>query len=493
MRFDGFRNETAINAAAEKLRSWIEQQGWKVNGKTKVAYYDPPWTPALLRRNEVVIPPRETASCTFLFPFIPHAVGVTQRLLTLLLLSCNCPCGSGQAIASDAEAERPASEYRKFTDKRGQQVDARIVTVSDDLSVLNLEGKDGRTFELPITALSLDDQQFLREWLYPSTAKSAGEVKVFGFLPGEKSIDADALAGIDDIVSIHAGKHAWFALRESGEVMTFEDRFAGLSDVVHLDVNTVWYNFTRSNGTVGGSKGGLYSPDVLTEAARCASGNGHAAVLLRDGTIKVWGRLYGNKQPIDPSKPLSGIVGLASTQSRMAAIDKEGRLYSWNAGKPEVFEAMLGDGVVEIDGSIFDCLALTESGEVYTWNRADVTKARIPDVLKGEGPFQKIRCNGATRAAQKADGSWIAWGRNSSGIVDHINSLGPVSDLDFFSEPGKQGMGYVIWREAGVAGRKLGQAGAPLLYRPGAADAPATRNTTSSRGRFTASSTPRSK
>ena len=56
LRFDGFRKETAIKAAEEKLRAWVEQQGWKVNGGTKVAYYDPPWTPGLLRRNEVLIP-----------------------------------------------------------------------------------------------------------------------------------------------------------------------------------------------------------------------------------------------------------------------------------------------------------------------------------------------------------------------------------------------------------------------------------------------------
>ena len=131
----------------------------------------------------------------------------------------------------------------------------------------------------------------------------------------------------------------------------------------------------------------------------------------------------------------------------MVALDKDGRVYSWIAGKSKVFEAILGDGAITMEGSIFDYLALTKSGEVYSWNNVDVNKARIPLVLEGEGPFQKVRCNGVTRAAQKEDGSWIAWGRNSSGIVDHINSLGPVADMGFFSQPGKQKSGYVIWRE----------------------------------------------
>ena len=49
-------------------------------------------------------------------------------------------------------------------------------------------------------------------------------------------------------------------------------------------------------------------------------------------------------------------------------------------------------------------------------------------------------------AAQREDGTWIAWGNNGAGIVDHINSLGPVPDLAFFSEPGKD-HGYVVWIE----------------------------------------------
>jgi DNA gyrase inhibitor GyrI len=56
LRFDGFRKGNAIKAAEEKLRAWVEQQGWNVSGEPMVAYYDPPWTPGLLRRNEVLIP-----------------------------------------------------------------------------------------------------------------------------------------------------------------------------------------------------------------------------------------------------------------------------------------------------------------------------------------------------------------------------------------------------------------------------------------------------
>ena len=46
--------------------------------------------------------------------------------------------------------------------------------------------------------------------------------------------------------------------------------------------------------------------------------NGHLAVLLRDGTVKVWGRRYEAEGPHDPPQPLSGIVALASNHDRIA-------------------------------------------------------------------------------------------------------------------------------------------------------------------------------
>ena len=58
LRFQGFRDQVAIETAEKKLRSWIDQQGWSADDETRIAYYDPPWTPGFLRRNEILIPVR---------------------------------------------------------------------------------------------------------------------------------------------------------------------------------------------------------------------------------------------------------------------------------------------------------------------------------------------------------------------------------------------------------------------------------------------------
>ena len=46
------RNE---KAAIERLTTWLDGQKIAGKGAPMFAYYDPPWTPVFLRRNEVMI------------------------------------------------------------------------------------------------------------------------------------------------------------------------------------------------------------------------------------------------------------------------------------------------------------------------------------------------------------------------------------------------------------------------------------------------------
>lgn len=66
------RRETAP-AAVERLSQWLTARGVPIaaEGAPIVAFYDPPWTPAALQRNEVLIPVEPTAT---LQPPAPDAV-----------------------------------------------------------------------------------------------------------------------------------------------------------------------------------------------------------------------------------------------------------------------------------------------------------------------------------------------------------------------------------------------------------------------------------
>lgn len=55
LRFDGGRSAQNESKAITDVQAWLEAQNFKGKSEPIFAYYDPPWTPTFLRRNEVMI------------------------------------------------------------------------------------------------------------------------------------------------------------------------------------------------------------------------------------------------------------------------------------------------------------------------------------------------------------------------------------------------------------------------------------------------------
>lgn len=55
IRFNGWSTPEVEKEKLEALQSWIKTRNIAVEGPPLVAYYDPPWTPGPLRRNEVLL------------------------------------------------------------------------------------------------------------------------------------------------------------------------------------------------------------------------------------------------------------------------------------------------------------------------------------------------------------------------------------------------------------------------------------------------------
>jgi hypothetical protein len=55
MRFSGGRSAKNEAAALQQLKDWMTTQGLSVLSPPVFAYFDPPWTPGFLRRNEVML------------------------------------------------------------------------------------------------------------------------------------------------------------------------------------------------------------------------------------------------------------------------------------------------------------------------------------------------------------------------------------------------------------------------------------------------------
>ena len=55
LRYSGGRNAKHEAATLEQLRTWMTTEGLSVLSSPVYGYFDPPWTPAFLRRNEVML------------------------------------------------------------------------------------------------------------------------------------------------------------------------------------------------------------------------------------------------------------------------------------------------------------------------------------------------------------------------------------------------------------------------------------------------------
>jgi DNA gyrase inhibitor GyrI len=55
LRFRGGRNAKNEAESLAKLKAWMEKQGLSVLSPPVYGYFDPPWTPPFLRRNEVML------------------------------------------------------------------------------------------------------------------------------------------------------------------------------------------------------------------------------------------------------------------------------------------------------------------------------------------------------------------------------------------------------------------------------------------------------
>jgi DNA gyrase inhibitor GyrI len=55
LRFSGGRNSKPEAESFDRLKAWMGTQGLRTSSPPVYAYFDPPWTPGFIRRNEVML------------------------------------------------------------------------------------------------------------------------------------------------------------------------------------------------------------------------------------------------------------------------------------------------------------------------------------------------------------------------------------------------------------------------------------------------------
>lgn len=79
-----------------------------------------------------------------------------------------------------AAAQTPVSgEFHEFTSKEGQKVTARILGISADKRQVRILRQDGQEFPAEIVLLSLDDQQYIKDWLKTAPAGSTAPAATY--------------------------------------------------------------------------------------------------------------------------------------------------------------------------------------------------------------------------------------------------------------------------------------------------------------------------
>ncbi len=77
-----------------------------------------------------------------------------------------------------ARTQEVDADYHLFTPKQGNPIEAKLLNVSSDWTKMQIQNKEGRTFEVGTNLVSLDDQQYIKDWIKNKPTKSDFELDV---------------------------------------------------------------------------------------------------------------------------------------------------------------------------------------------------------------------------------------------------------------------------------------------------------------------------
>lgn len=223
-------------------------------------------------------------------------------------------------------------------------------------------------------------------------------------------------AGLNDAISVAAGRVHSVALRANGTVEAWGDPFygggvpPGLSDVVAVAAADTHSLFLRRDGTVAGAGwngyGALDPPAGLGDATAIAAGSGFSLALTADGHVVGWGaNQYGQASP---PQGLAGVTAIAAGQQHALALRADGTVVGWGAnGDGQATPPENLHDVVAIAAGGQHSLALLSDGTVVGWGSNSVGQATPPSGLRD---VQAIAAGGYFSLALRKDGTVVGWG-----------------------------------------------------------------------------------
>lgn len=167
-------------------------------------------------------------------------------------------------------------------------------------------------------------------------------------------------------------------------------------------------------------------PD-LEDVAALEIGNGWTLALKKDGTAVFGGARSSQGDRFENPKPeeLQNVRLIASGLGVAFVQRNDGSAHVWTFTAPGQ-AVSLPEGAVVKDARFSELqgLILLEDGTVVPYGNVHYP---VPDDL---GKVQAIRATHRLYAAQKEDGTWVAWGEEFHGVIEKINEIGKAKDLE---------------------------------------------------------------
>ncbi|MCB1225075.1 MAG: hypothetical protein KDK99_04620, partial [Verrucomicrobiales bacterium] len=160
-----------------------------------------------------------------------------------------------------------------------------------------------------------------------------------------------------------------------------------------------------------------------------------AVALKRDGSVVLWNQDKSPSQLFHPAAKWLGDVVQARggfEKNVWWFLRRDGSVGRSHDKDVSVYSAF-DEPVQAIEPTrVNACLALTLDGRIVFNKEADFHNPLLKKLPNDRGPFIDLRCGGHAAAAQRPDGTWIAWGSEESkdqAIFKQLEAAGPLRDV----------------------------------------------------------------
>lgn len=203
--------------------------------------------------------------------------------------------------------------------------------------------------------------------------------------------------GTKGIVGIECGRHMNAGIGKDGVPVFFTDK-------AHAKFNPV------------------FEPGAL---AKLSLGHSLNVALMKDGTARVFGGVYGTVPDFPTTDLVKDVVDVTAGLDIVVLRRKDGQIHFLSSKGNPRRAAMDGKDVIAMESGV-------SRGVVFLWKDGKVTGYNVKDPPADLKKAVQIRVGYDLAAAQHEDGTWTVWGHNERAVISmnaKLKELGPLKDL----------------------------------------------------------------